>query len=69
MVKHAHHQFEVDHKGKDSHRFRVAGSRQVLISLSTRSAHFVENENKGEPSLETLLSRVEPTRLVLVQCF
>ena len=69
VVKHAHHQFEADHKGKDSYRLRVAGSRQVLISSSTRSAHFVENENEGEPSLESLLSRLEPTRLVLVEGF
>ena len=69
VVKHAHHQFEADHRGKDSYRFRVAGSRQVLLSSSTRSAHFVENENKGEPSLESLLSRLKPTRLVLVEGF
>ena len=69
VVKHAHHQFEADHKGKDSYRLRVAGSRQVLISSCTRSAHFVENENKGEPGLESLLSCLEPTRLVLVEGF
>ena len=69
LVKHAHHQFEADHKGKDSHRLRVAGSRQVLISSSKRSAHSVANENKREPSLESLLLRLEPTRLVLVEGF
>ena len=26
-VKHAHHSFDVDHPGKDSHRHRVAGAR------------------------------------------
>ena len=27
VVKHAHHDFEADHEGKDSYRLRVAGSR------------------------------------------
>ena len=69
VVKHAHHQFEADHKGKDSYRLRVAGSSQVMISSSTRLALFVENENKEEPSLKSLLHRLEPARLVLVEGF
>ncbi len=69
VVKHAHHQFEADHKGKDSYRLRTAGSRQVLVSSITRSALFIENERKGEPSLKSLLHRLEPARLVLVEGF
>ena len=69
VIKHAHHQFEADHKGKDSYRLRVAGSRQVLISSSKRSAIFIENENNKEPSLKSLLYRLEPARLVLVEGF
>ncbi len=69
VVKHAHHEFEADHKGKDSYRLRAAGSRQVLISSRTRSALFTENEDKGEPSLKSLLCRLEPARIVLVEGF
>ena len=69
VVKHAHHNFEADHEGKDSYRLRVAGSRQVLVSSVTRSALFTENRSEEEPSLKSLLSRLEPARLVLVEGF
>ena len=36
-VKHAHHSFDVDHPGKDSHRHRVAGAREVRVIMSHRS--------------------------------
>ena len=69
VVKHAHHNFEADHEGKDSYRLRVAGSRQVLVSSVTRSALFTENRSEEEPSLKSLLSRLEPARLVFVEGF
>ena len=31
-VKHAHHSFDVDHKGRDSYRHREAGAKEVLLS-------------------------------------
>ena len=37
-VKHAHHSFDVDHPGKDSHRHRVAGAREVLLASRNRFA-------------------------------
>ena len=37
-VKHAHHTFDVDHEGKDSHRHRQAGAHQVILSSSSRWA-------------------------------
>ena len=37
-VKHAHHTFDVDHPGKDSHRHRMAGASQVLLASGTRWA-------------------------------
>src|SRR4051794_27027316 len=37
-VKHAHHGFDMDQPGKDSHRHRLAGAREVLIASSRRWA-------------------------------
>jgi molybdopterin-guanine dinucleotide biosynthesis protein MobB len=31
MVKHAHHNFDIDHPGKDSYELRAAGADQMLI--------------------------------------
>ena len=36
LVKHAHHEFDVDQPGKDSYRHRHAGCNEVLISSSAR---------------------------------
>jgi len=66
-VKHAHHTFDVDHPGKDSHRHRVAGATEVLLASRNRFALMHELRNEDEPSLEMLLSKLAPVDLVLVE--
>ena len=66
-VKHAHHSFDVDHPGKDSHRHRVAGATEVLLASANRYALMHELRAEAEPSLETLLSKLAPVDLVLVE--
>lgn len=66
-LKHAHHSFDVDHPGKDSHRHRMAGAKQVLLSSGQRWALMSELRGTDEPSLDTLLSRLDPVDLVLVE--
>lgn len=68
-VKHAHHAFDVDQDGTDSHRHRVAGAREVLLSSSRRFALMHELRGDDEPSLDKLLSRLAPVDLVLVEGF
>ncbi|MDM8166229.1 molybdopterin-guanine dinucleotide biosynthesis protein B [Roseovarius sp.] len=66
-VKHAHHTFDVDHPGKDSHRHRVAGAREVLLASRKRIALMHELRDEAEPTLEVLLQRLGPVDLVLVE--
>ncbi|WP_422030248.1 molybdopterin-guanine dinucleotide biosynthesis protein B [Roseovarius sp.] len=66
-VKHAHHTFDVDHPGKDSHRHRVAGAREVLLASRKRIALMHELREEEEPTLEVLLQRLGPVDLVLVE--
>ena len=66
-VKHAHHTFDVDHPGKDSHRHRVAGAREVLLSSRNRVALMQELRDEAEPSLAMLLTRLNPVDLVLIE--
>ncbi|MBJ3764094.1 molybdopterin-guanine dinucleotide biosynthesis protein B [Maribius pontilimi] len=66
-LKHAHHSFDVDHPGRDSHRHRVAGARQVLLSSGTRWALMSELRGTPEPLLADLLARLDPVDLVLVE--
>lgn len=66
-VKHAHHTFDVDHAGKDSHRHRVAGATEVLLASRNRFALMHELRDEDEPSLETLLGKLAPVDLVLIE--
>jgi molybdopterin-guanine dinucleotide biosynthesis protein B len=63
-IKHAHHGFDLDRPGKDSHRHREAGAQEVLIAAGTRWALLHEG---AEPPLPTLLSHMSPVDLVLVE--
>ena len=66
-VKHAHHSFDVDHPGKDSHRHRVAGATEVLLASRNRFALMHELREEEEPMLEHLLTKLAPVDLVLIE--
>ncbi|MFZ3582233.1 molybdopterin-guanine dinucleotide biosynthesis protein B [Loktanella sp. DJP18] len=66
-LKHAHHSFDVDHPGKDSHRHRIAGAAQVLLASRTRWALMTELRDTPEPPLTDLLARLDPVDLILVE--
>jgi molybdopterin-guanine dinucleotide biosynthesis protein MobB len=66
-VKHAHHSFDVDHPGKDSHRHRIAGAREVLLASRNRFALMHELRDEDEPTLDMLLKRLSPVDLILIE--
>ena len=66
-IKHAHHSFDVDHPGKDSHRHRVAGAHEVLLASKNRIAMMQELHDHEEPELAHLLTRLSPVDLVLIE--
>ncbi|MFX0540843.1 molybdopterin-guanine dinucleotide biosynthesis protein B [Roseovarius sp. S4756] len=66
-IKHAHHSFDVDQPGRDSHRHRVAGAQEVLLASGTRIAIMQELRGAPEPDLDTLLARLSPVDLVLIE--
>lgn len=66
-VKHAHHSFDVDHPGKDSYRHRQAGAHEVLLSSRNRFALMHELRTEEELPLDTLLKKLSPVDLVLVE--
>lgn len=68
-VKHAHHAFDVDHPGKDSHRHRMAGASEVLLVSRKRVALMTELRDDPEPPLADLLPRLGPADLILVEGF
>lgn len=72
VIKHAHHQFDVDQKEKDSYKLRHAGARQMLISSSRRWALMTELADKQtELTLAELTGQIdhENIDLILVEGF
>jgi molybdopterin-guanine dinucleotide biosynthesis adapter protein len=66
-VKHAHHGFDIDIPGKDSHTHRQAGASEVFVSSSGRWAHIHELRGEEEPKLREILARLAPVDLVVVE--
>lgn len=66
-IKHAHHEFDIDQPGKDSHRHREAGAEEVIVASARRWAHIKELGNGPEPSLAQLLEHIGAVDLVLVE--
>lgn len=69
LLKHAHHDFDIDHPGKDSWRHRHAGCREVLISSAQRWALMRELRGAPEAELDDLLALLGACDLVLVEGF
>ncbi len=71
VIKHAHHNFDVDKPGKDSYELRKAGARQMLVASSRRLALITENNADREPQLDELVEQLDPDGIdmVLVEGF
>ena len=67
VVKHSHHDIELDPPGKDSARFRGAGAREVIIRSSYRFSISRELHGEPEPSLSELIARLSPADLTIVE--
>lgn len=66
MLKHAHHDFDIDTPGKDSYRLRKAGAEQMLIASDRRWALMVETPQCDDVSLSSLLDRLDRPALDLI---
>lgn len=67
VVKHAHHQFDIDHPGKDSYELRQAGADQMLVASRQRMAWIKEShEQRPEPVLEEALAVLQADELDLI---
>jgi molybdopterin-guanine dinucleotide biosynthesis protein B len=69
VVKHAHHDFDIDHEGKDSWRHRQAGAFEVVVASDRRLAKIREYEVESEPTVHQLIVEVYDCDWVLVEGF
>lgn len=66
-VKHAHHDFDIDHEGRDSFRHRKAGASEVVVVSQNRFAIMNELRGAEPPSLDQVIAKLSPCDLVIVE--
>lgn len=66
MIKHAHHDFDIDIPGKDSYELRQAGAEQMLIASDQRWALMTETAKRHVPTLGDLISKLNLANIDLV---
>jgi molybdopterin-guanine dinucleotide biosynthesis protein MobB len=66
MIKHTHHDFDIDQPGKDSYELRKAGANQVLLASDKRSALLTEYDKQSEPDIKQLVEQLDLKNLDLV---
>ena len=69
LIKHAHHNFDIDRPGKDSYRHREAGCKEVMVGSAHRWVIMHELRGAPEPTLEEQIARMGPCDLLLVEGF
>ncbi|MFC5462493.1 molybdopterin-guanine dinucleotide biosynthesis protein B [Massilia niabensis] len=67
IVKHSHHDIELEPPHKDSARLRMAGAAEVMIASPYRYAILRELRGEGEPPLAEQIARLAPADLTLVE--
>ena len=66
LIKHTHHNMDVDKPGKDSYELRKAGATQTLVASQQRWALMTETPDEAPLDLTFLASRMDHTKLDLV---
>ncbi len=71
LIKHSHHNFQIDQPGKDSFRLREAGASPVMLISSHRRAIITEITPEREPRLDEELQLFDQSEvdLILVEGF
>ncbi len=66
LIKHGHHNFDVDTAGKDSFRLRQAGASPVLLVSKHRRVVMTEMSPAQEPTLDEQLKYLDQAELDLI---
>jgi molybdopterin-guanine dinucleotide biosynthesis protein MobB len=71
VIKHAHHDFDIDYPGKDSYELRKAGAGQIIVGSAHRWAMITESGDGREPDLTEFLAQLNllSTDVILVEGF
>jgi molybdopterin-guanine dinucleotide biosynthesis protein B len=66
LIKHSHHNFQIDQPGKDSFRLREAGATPIMLISSHRRAMITEFASIQEPKLDDQLKLFDQSELDLI---
>ena len=66
LIKHSHHNFQIDQPGKDSFRLRAAGASPVMLISTHRRAIITEITPEREPQLDEQLKLFDQSELDLI---
>ncbi|HAS1732463.1 TPA: molybdopterin-guanine dinucleotide biosynthesis protein B [Enterobacter cloacae] len=66
LIKHTHHNMDVDKPGKDSYELRKAGAAQTMVASRERWALMTETPDEAPLDLAYLVSRMDHSTLDLV---
>lgn len=66
LIKHTHHNMDVDKPGKDSYELRKAGAAQTMVASHQRWALMAETPDVQQLDLSYLVSRMDHSTLDLV---
>lgn len=66
-IKHAHHAYVMDQKKSDTAQHVASGAHEVMIAAQGRWA--LQHEGGDTPDLTTLLTKLSPVDLVLIEGF
>ncbi|KQW00568.1 molybdopterin-guanine dinucleotide biosynthesis protein B [Rhizobacter sp. Root1221] len=69
VLKHAHHDFDIDHPGKDSYRHRKAGAFETVVASSRRLAIVREYEVEVDTGVHQMLAELSVCDWALVEGF
>ncbi|MEQ9919240.1 molybdopterin-guanine dinucleotide biosynthesis protein MobB [Pectobacterium aroidearum] len=66
LIKHTHHQMDIDTPGKDSYELRKAGAAQTIVASNQRWALMTETPEQEEPNIYELVGKMDASTLDLV---
>lgn len=66
LIKHTHHEMDIDTPGKDSYELRKAGAEQTLVASDQRWALMTETRDQHPLDLHYLASRFDSSKLDLI---
>lgn len=66
LIKHTHHNMDVDKPGKDSYELRKAGAAQTIVASNQRWALMTETPDEAPLDLMYLVNRMDHSTLDLV---